>query len=149
MSAVRRALLEIYAVSICHSEHWNLHAATLWCRGGACGNGAVRNALMTSRINIFVFAELFEQTHARAAGNETEMKLPDEMPSTCGEQSAAVVDPQQFRKCVAMSQIWWRVVIWHSGIIANPSFFFLHICLKHVWVGSIRLFQPSRQEATG
>lgn len=28
---------------------------------------------MTGHINIFVFAELFEQTHARAAGNETEI----------------------------------------------------------------------------
>lgn len=53
---------------------------------------------MTGHINIFVFAELFEQTHARAAGNETEicqMKHPAR-----GEQSAVAVDPQQFRQCL-------------------------------------------------
>lgn len=40
---------------------------------------------MTSHINIFVFAEIFEQTHVRATGNEIEicqMKHPAHVQSS-------------------------------------------------------------------
>lgn len=75
-----------------------------------------RHALMTGRTDIFVFAELWDQTDARSRKQNW-----NTLQERCGPWKEVLVDPYQFSKCAVAALVWWRVFIWHSGIISKPS----------------------------